>query len=143
MNLKLKRTYKGDQYTIGHLYIEDQFFCDTIEDIDRGLDQDMPLKEIREKKIYGVTAIPTGTYQVMLTYSGRFKKILPLIANVPGFDGIRIHSGNTEKDSLGCVIVGENKVKGQVINSRITMNKLMPILSKAEARKEKVFITIE
>lgn len=155
MNLTLKRTYKGDQYTIGHLYVNNQFFCDTIEDVYRGTTQDMPFTKTGDntgywtdsngnkiQKVYGETAIPSGTYDVEITYSNKFKKHLPEVKSVNGYQGIRIHSGNTQKDSLGCIIVGENKVKGQVINSRNTMTKLMARLEEALEFKETIKITI-
>ena len=133
MELLLKRIYKGDKYTIGKLYIDGEWFCDTIEDVVRNLPQDCPYTskgrncECKEK-IYGETAIPTGTYKVILSYSNRFKRILPEILNVPHFLGIRIHKGNTEQDSAGCIIVGENKVKGKVINSTPYETKLVKLL---------------
>ena len=137
--LHLIRKYKKEEYTIGILYVNDEYFCETVEDTDRGLTNSMSLSEITKKKVYGKTAIPTGTYTGKLTYSNKFKKTLPLIENVPGFSGIRIHSGNTADDSLGCVIVGQNKIKGGVINSRVTFEKLMNVL-----RNKAVFeITIE
>lgn len=117
IKLKLKRIYKGSKYTIGKLFINDEYFCDTIEDIDRGLKFSMSVEYIKKKKVYAKTAIPTGTYKIEMTYSSKFKRILPLLVDVKGFSGIRIHRGNTEIDSSGCIIVGENKVKGKVINS--------------------------
>lgn len=117
IKLKLKRIYKGSKYTIGKLFINDEYFCDTIEDIDRGLNSSMSLEDIRKNKVYAETAIPTGTYKIEMTYSSKFKRILPLLVDVKGFSGIRIHRGNTEKDSSGCIVIGENKVKGRVINS--------------------------
>lgn len=137
MKLTLQRKYKKEKYTIGNLFIDGVFFCNTIEDKDRRLFQDTPLSEIKKIKVYGETAIPYGTYNIKLTYSPKFKKTLPLLELVPGFEGIRIHSGNTEKDSLGCIIVGENKAKGKVLNSKKTMDKLM------EKLKEQKSITIE
>lgn len=142
MELLVKRTYKGENYTIGHLYVNGQFFCDTIEDVDRKLTSDMDIEQIKQIKVYGETAIPTGTYNVIINQSATFKKELPLLENVKGFSGIRIHTGNTQKDSLGCIIVGQNKVKGQVINSKVTFNKLMPILKNAFDSGEKISITI-
>lgn len=117
IKLKLKRIYKGSKYTIGKLFINDEYFCDTIEDTDRGLKFSMSVEYIKKKKVYAETAIPTGTYKIEMTYSSKFKRILPLLVDVKGFSGIRIHRGNTEIDSSGCIIVGENKVKGKVINS--------------------------
>ncbi len=122
MNLRIERVFKGDKYTIGKLYIDGQYFCDTLEDKVRELSS-------KSDKIYGKTAIPEGIYDVILTYSPKFKRLLPLFLNVPYFKYIRIHSGNDEDDSSGCILVGENKIKGKVINSRITENRLMDILN--------------
>ena len=131
MILTLDRKYKLPTYTIGKLYIDEEYFCDTLEDKDRGLTDSMTVGEISKIKIKKETAIPTGTYKVTITYSNRFKKNMPLINDVKGFEGIRIHSGNTNQDTEGCVLVGFNKVKGNVINSRDTYNKLFSILSKS------------
>lgn len=128
MRLELKRIARKKDYTIGKIYANGRYICDTIEDVDRGLDDNMDLKEIQAKKVYGETAIPTGIYRVKITYSPKYKKQMPLVEDVKGFEGIRIHSGNTAKDSLGCIIVGENKVKGKVINSRATYNKLFDLI---------------
>ena len=131
MILTLDRKYKLPTYTIGKLYIDGEYFCDTLEDKDRGLTDSMFVSEISKIKIKKETAIPTGTYKVTITYSNRFKKNMPLINDVKGFEGIRIHSGNTDKDTEGCILVGFNKVKGNVINSRDTYNKLFSVLSKS------------
>lgn len=131
MNLTLIRKYKLPTYTIGKLYIDGEYFCDTLEDKDRGLTDGMTVSEISKIKVKKETAIPTGTYKVTITYSNRFKKNMPLINDVKGFEGIRIHSGNTDKDTEGCILVGFNKIKGNVINSRDTYNKLFSILSKS------------
>lgn len=128
-----------DTYTIGKLYIDGVYFCDTVEDKDRGLDDSMEESTIKSRKVYGETAIPLGTYKVEITYSPKFKKNLPLLYNVKGFEGIRIHSGNTAKDSLGCIIVGKNKKVGMVLDSRSTMTKLMKILTNT---KENIWLTI-
>lgn len=82
------------------------------------------MSQISETKVYGQTAIPTGEYQITITYSNRFKKLMPLLNNVPGFAGIRIHTGNTDKDSDGCILVGKNKVVGKVLESKVTYQKL-------------------
>ena len=122
MKLFLERIYKADTYTIGKLSIDGEFFCHVLEDV------------VRPKgiKVYGETAIPKGTYQVKLTMSNRFKKVLPLLVDVPMFEGIRIHAGNTNKDTHGCLLVGVNDSKGRVSNSAATMAKLMPILESAK-----------
>ncbi len=142
MNLLLKRIAKRDNYTIGKLYIDGVYFCDTLEDKDRGLTQSMQLSQISKTKVYGSTAIPTGKYLITITYSNRFKQLMPLLNNVPGFSGIRIHAGNSHKDTEGCVLVGKNKVVGKVLESRDTYKKLYQILSKAN-NKEQIYITIQ
>lgn len=139
MELKLVRLYKKSEYTIGKLYIDGKYFCDTVEDCDRCLTSTMSEAEIAKRKIYGKTAIPTGVYKIEITYSPKFKRNLPLICLVKGFSGIRIHNGKNANSSLGCVIVGENKVRGGVINSKATLEKLMNRLT---AGREKN-ITIE
>lgn len=142
MNITLNRIAKKSKYTIGKLYIDGEYFCDTIEDTDRGLTQTMTDAQIKSKKVHGQTAIPTGTYKVIISYSNKFKRQMPLLLNVPGFLGIRIHSGNTEKDTEGCLIVGKNKVVGKVIESKDTYNKLFSILCEAN-KKEAIKITIK
>ena len=125
MEILVKRLYKKSEYTIGKLYINGVYFCDTVEDTDRGLTQSMSEEKILAIKVYGKTAIPTGRYDVVISYSPKFKKNLPLLLSVKGYSGIRIHNGKDANSSLGCIIVGENKIKGGVINSRQTMEKLM------------------
>lgn len=143
MELNVKRIARKDGYTIGRLFINNEYFCDTLEDTDRGLKDTMQVNEILAKKVKGQTAIPTGKYDVILTFSPRFKRVLPLLLSVKGYEGVRVHAGNTNKDTEGCLLVGENKAKGQVINSRATLEKLMSILLECEKIKEKVTILIE
>ena len=131
MKLQLRRLYPRPEYTIGKLYIDGVYFCDTIEDTDRGLYQTMPLAEIQAKKKQDITAIPYGKYKVVLSMSPRFRKILPEILNVPGFAGVRIHSGNTQYDSSGCLILGKNTIKGKVTNSRYYVAEFIKRLEKA------------
>ena len=125
MKLKLVRKYKCPSYTIGHLYINNKYFCDTLEDKVRQLDS-------IEDKIKHKTAIPEGKYKVVVTMSPRFKRLLPLLLNVPFFEGIRIHRGNDENDTSGCIIVGENKIKGKVINSTYYEKKLVELIKNEE-----------
>lgn len=134
MKLLLKRKYKGETYTIGDLLIDGVFFCNVIEDKVRVLPTLCPntakgLACTCKEKVYAQTAIPAGSYKVTMEYSPRFKRVLPYIHNVPHFIGILIHSGNDEKDSAGCLIVGNNTVKGKVLQSRVTSDKLNSILS--------------
>ena len=139
MILELKRIAKKENYTIGKLYINGKYECDTLEDKDRGLNDNMELKTIRSIKVYGKTAIPVGRYHVALTYSPKYQKEMPLIEGVKGFEGIRIHSGNVPEDTLGCILVGENKVKGKVINSRATYEKLY---NKLKNSKDDIYLVI-
>lgn len=118
MELKLERLYKKEEYTIGKLYIDNVYFSDTIEDKDRGLNQNMTEDQIKKIKVYGLTAIPAGRYRITLTYSPKFKRILPYVNDVKGFSGIRMHAMNTALDSLGCIGVGKNKKKGMILESR-------------------------
>ena len=128
----MERIANRPTYCIGRLYIDGVYFCDTLEDTDRGLDDVMTEQEILSKKIYGQTAIPTGIYRVILNYSPKYKKVMPLLLNVKGYSGIRIHSGNTDKDTLGCILVGENKVVGKVINSRVKYEALYKRICQAK-----------
>lgn len=140
IKLRIKRIAKQPTYTIGKLYIDDKYYCDTLEDTDRGLKQTDNLVSIKSHKIYGKTAIPTGEYFINLTYSPKFKRILPVIQNVKGYEGIRIHSGNTADDTEGCILVGYNTVKGMVVKSKATLERLIKILLQGD---DKIIITIE
>lgn len=142
MEIQVNRIARKDGYTIGRMSLNGVYFCDTLEDTDRSLNAAMSLDEILSKKRKGITAIPTGKYDVILTFSPRFKRVLPLLLSVKGYEGVRVHAGNTNKDTEGCLLVGENKEKGKVLNSRATLEKLMPILLDCEKRKEKISITI-
>jgi hypothetical protein len=140
MNIKIIRTAKKDNYTIGHLYVNGDYMCDTLEDKDRGLKQTDNIAYIKAKKIFGQTAIPYGTYKVTITYSPTFKKYLPLINDVKGFTGIRIHSGNTANDTEGCILVGKNEYKAMVTHSKDTLKELIEILNGCG---EPITLTIE
>lgn len=124
MKLTLKRIALKPDYTIGKLYIDGKYFCNTLEDRVRKLPA--------EKKIPGRTAIPAGTYRVSVTYSPKFGRDLPLVENVPYFTGIRIHRGNTAADTSGCILVGENKAVGKLLNSTLYEKELTEMLSDAE-----------
>lgn len=135
MKLILKRKFLGDKYTVGNLFIDGKFFCNTIEDQVRKLPAVCPYTPKGQSckckgKIYAETAIQTGTYNVTMEYSPRFKRKLPLLHNVPHFIGILIHSGSSATDSAGCLLVGKNTIKGRLTESRITSDTLNAILSK-------------
>lgn len=140
MRIQVKRIAKKAEYTIGHMYIDGKYFCDTLEDRDRGLKKEMGREECLKRKVYGMTAIPTGTYDVTITWSNKYKKKMPQIMNVPAFDGIRIHAGNTHHDTLGCILLGKNREVGKVLDSRVTSN---AFFNKLLAAGGKATITIE
>jgi len=117
MKITVKRIARKPDYTIGKMYVDGKYFCDTLEDFDRGLRQDMPLPEIKRLKVMHKTAIPCGTYKVVVTMSPGKQRPLPRLLDVPGFEGILVHRGNTADDTSGCILVGENKAVGKVINS--------------------------
>lgn len=143
MELILNRIFFCDKYVIGKLFIDGKYFCDTIEDTNRDLNKDGDLTDAGECKVMHQTAIPFSRYEVIVNHSNRFNRLLPLLLNVKHFDGIRIHNGMNENSSSGCIIVGENKIKGKVINSTYYMNKLTDILLDAQKKGIKNNITIK
>lgn len=150
MKLTLKRINKTEKYTEGILYINGERFCSTIEDTDRGLTNEMSITEIQSKKVYGETAIPKGTYQITLdVVSPKFKDRswatfcegkLPRLLDVPGFEGVLIHTGNEASNSLGCLLVGQKTKDGWVSNSTQTFKNLYYKLKQAT---DQITITIE
>lgn len=142
MELFLKREIFTDVSTIGVLSINGQFECYILEDKDRGLNNTMPLSEIEKLKVYGKTCIPYGRYEVDWTLSNRFKVYMPILLKVPGYEGIRIHKGNTEIDSLGCLLPGRKRANNMISESTFATNQLYNKIQTAKSRKEKVFITI-
>lgn len=152
MKLTLYRTYKKKDYTIGNLYVDGTWFCNTLEDTDRTLYCGMSDEWLEREKVYGKTAIPYGTYKITLDivspkYSkkAQYKQIqgkLPRLLDVPAFEGILIHIGNFPEDTAGCILVGENRVKGGVLNSAKTFWKLYELLKDAANRKEEIYISI-
>lgn len=129
MELRLKRDKKAEKFTLGQLFIDNDFFCYTVEDKVRDANNDGDLKDVGEAKVYGETAIPKGEYKVIISMSNRFKKEMPEILNVPEFTGIRIHAGNTATDSHGCIIVGTIRTDDGVGLSRQCFTKLMTKLN--------------
>lgn len=139
MEIKLIRESFGDTFTEGKLLIDNVFECYTVEDTDRKMEEDLT------RKVNGKTAIPKGEYEVVLSMSNRFQKILPEVLNVPGFAGIRIHSGNSSVDTEGCIILGSinNKVDDDWIGgSKIALTQFMAKLETAKENNEKVYIEI-
>lgn len=168
MEIVVKRIAKKNTYTIGHLYIledgeverrvgpgkhqedkriirhdfdlskldKEHYFCDTLEPTWRNL------SDGKTRKVPGKTAIPEGCYPVLVSWSPRFKRWLPLVQGVPGFEGIRIHSGNYPDDTQGCILVGKNKVVGMVVDSRFWLKFLIDRIMKAREKDEAIWITI-
>lgn len=143
IELELHRIYFSPTYTIGKLFVNGSLFCDTIEDKNRDINKDGDLNDLNEAKVMHKTAIPYGRYEVIVNMSGRFKRMLPRLLNVPHFDGILIHNGKDETSSSGCIILGENKEKGKVLNSTFYMNKLTDYLLTEQKKGNKIFINIK
>ena len=154
MELLLDRKYKKEKYTIGNLYVDGRWVCNTLEDTDRGLSQSLPLSVNKAKKRAGVTAIPTGRYRVtleiqspkMLRNPSKYTAYafcdyrVPRLINVPAYEGVLIHIGNTAAHSEGCVLVGMNTVKGQLTQSTETFRRLYAMLKGATGS---IYITIK
>lgn len=133
MNIVVCRKYRRPTYTIGVLSVDGEPFCDTLED---------PVRP-RGVKIAGQTAVPAGAYEVVLTYSPRFKRVLPLLLDVPAYEGVRIHAGNTAADTAGCILVGFNRQRGKVLDSRATEAALVQKMQLRAAAGEKIYIEIK
>lgn len=153
MKLYLERKWKKQTYTIGRLFVDGFLFCNTLEDKDRGLKQTDSLSDIKRRKVYQETAIPTGTYKVRMdvtspkySASSWYYKLcqgkVPRLENVPGFEGILIHTGNTALDTAGCILVGKNTKVGQLTESKATFEKLYRKMKAAYDKGEEMTITI-
>lgn len=135
MELKVERKWPKATYTVGRLYVDGKMFCNTLEDRVRDLNT--------EEKVYGETAIPAGRYRVIFNWSPKFGRNLPRLLNVPLFEGILIHPGNTAADSAGCILVGKNSAVGRLSESRDTSDRLNVLIEDAQRRGEDIFITVE
>lgn len=142
MEIKVIRKYFKETYTIGKMFIEGNMFCEVLEDRDRGLSDDMSLSQIKKIKIYSKTAIPYGRYEVKSYFWPKYRKVYPWLQNVKGFTGILCHQGRTADHSSGCLLLGENKIKGGLINGEKYVRKLTEMVQACEKRGEKVYITI-
>ena len=138
VKLHLIRRESSENCTLGQLFVDDVPICFTCEDVVREQDN-VPVKQW---KIPGETAIPKGQYEVIVNHSARFKRELPLLLNVPGFSGIRIHAGNTAADTEGCILVGEKIGKDAVVESRLALTEVMALIKEAIAEGERVHIAI-
>jgi hypothetical protein len=148
MELILERIAKRKTYTIGRLYIRrqvmdeylsgtaDEYFCDTLEPTWRDYKNGA-------YKVKGRSAIPEGRYAVVISWSPKFEQWLPILLGVPNFSGIRIHAGNTANDTEGCILVGKNRLVGQVVDSRIWLHRLKQKIVEAKGRGEAVWLTVK
>lgn len=141
MRLTLHRTDLRVGYTAGQLYVDGSRFCSTLEDTNRDEDRDGRFGG-GEEKVYGETCIPFGEYRVRVSMSPKFKRELPEVLDVPHFSGIRIHRGNTPKDTLGCILVGERVEDGYLYNSTPYETRLTQLLKDAQERGEEIELTI-
>ena len=130
MKIKLVREVFTDKSTIGSLYVNDVFFCYTLEDKDRGLDQSQSLIMIQAKKLFGITAIPYGNYPLIVNKSPKFGRLLPRLQGIKGFDGVLIHRGNSAEHSHGCILVGYKKGVDCIMESTKAEADLITILQK-------------
>ena len=154
MKLEVERRWKKETYTIGRLYVDGVYFCNTLEDKCRGLKQTDSIYFIKQRKVYGETAIPSGTYTVaMNVISPKYAAIawywqlcqgkMPRLLNVPGFEGILVHPGNDPTQTLGCLLVGKNTKVGQLTESKATFKALYKEMKKAYDAGEEITIIIE
>ena len=130
MTLTLQREPSENGCTIGRLFVDGRSECWTLEDV------------VRPVKVPGQTAIPAGRYAVTITRSQRFGRMLPLLLNVPGFSGVRIHAGNTAADTEGCILVGQQRGLQSIQQSKLALAHLQPQIAGALARGEAVFVDI-
>lgn len=142
MKLLVKRKFLGKNYTIGALYIDGKYFCDTLEDRVVDIDKSGEF-DGEEKKVAGKSAIPYGEYNLIVKQSPKFGRMLPRLVDVPHFEGILIHRGNTHQDTAGCILIGENRIKGKVVNSTKYEEKLTALCHVAQLKGEEIIIAVE
>lgn len=138
MVIEVKRKSHTNRSTIGEVWLNGVFECYSLEDCVR----EVPGKPVTQWKIAGQTAIPVGTYDVVIDFSNRFQRLMPHILDVPGFTGVRIHSGNTDKDTEGCILVGQEKTTDFIGHSKLAFDSLFSQLQDAIAKGETVTVTV-
>lgn len=143
MEIEVRRTEFYPECTHGKLYIDDEYLCDTLEDQDRDFNRDGDITDKGEGKVYGQTAIPRGRYEITIRVSPRLGKLLPALLEVPGFDGVLIHSGNTPEDTNGCILVGTKQNRGLVISSKYHMLRIMERIKPVFDKGEEIHITVK
>lgn len=142
MEILVNRRKKTKLSTISDVTIDGVFFCFGLEDVDRGLKQTDDIDVIKTKKVFAQTAIPAGRYEIIINFSNRFQQYMPLLLNVPGFEGVRIHPGNKAANTEGCLLLGQTVGADFVVNSRLAYRSFLPKLRAVE-KKEKIFITFK
>jgi hypothetical protein len=138
MVIEIKRVSHTNRCTIGEVWVDGVFECYSLEDSVR----EVPLKPVSEWKIAGQTAIPAGTYDVVIDFSNRFHRLMPHILNVPGFTGVRIHSGNTDKDTEGCILIGQEKTSDYIGHSKAAFDTFFPQLQDALQAGQTATVTV-
>lgn len=142
MEIQIKRFAFKAEYTIGRLYCNTLYLCDTLEPHSHHLSSAMPLAAIKRCKLRGLVAIPRGKYTVTIRHSPTFHKPMPYLDGVKGFEGVMLHPGNFPTDTRGCILPGWNRRRGMVCNSRSAMAMLMDRICEAKGRGEKVTVSI-
>lgn len=143
MTIRIDRKWKKAEYTISKVYINGSYLgCNALEDTDRGLLQSMQITELQRRKVKGKTAIPRGYYDIRVTYSPKYKRNMPLVVDVPAFSGVRLHSGNSAKDTEGCILFGKNDKVGWISDSRYWTDKIYRLIDAALKKGEKVTLIV-
>ena len=143
MEIEVRRTEFYKECTHGELFIDGSKLCDTLEDRDRDYNKDGDITDPGEGKVYGQTAIPRGRYKLIFRMSKRFGKVLPALLDVPGFEGILIHSGNTPEDTSGCILLGRKRKRGVILSSRYWMMRFMEIVKPVFDKSEEINVTVK
>lgn len=138
MNIVVERLRSDPDVTIGSMTVDGEWQCWTLEDTVR----EVPGQPVAQWKVPGKTAIPAGGYRVELTMSARFKRLLPLLVDVPGYSGVRIHAGNTAADTEGCILVGQEQFTKSLARSQLALAALMSKIAEARRKGESVWLTV-
>lgn len=139
----VERKYYKENYTIGNMFLDGEWFCNTLEDKDRGLNQSLSLSQNKKLKVYGKTAIPKGVYDVTIVFWSKYRINVPLLQNVPAFTGILIHDGVDQNNTLGCILVGLNTIKGKLTSGKKYRNELTNRIQAALNAGKKVIIEVK
>ena len=143
LKIFVERKYYKEEYTIGNMFIDGKWFCNTLEDKDRGLSQSLSLSQNKKLKVYGKTAIPKGVYDIEIHFWSKYRINVPLLKDVPAFTGILIHNGKDQNSTLGCILVGLNTIKGKLTDGKKYLTELTKIIKDAKSKGKKVIIEIK